>query len=188
MCYPTHIQYGNIFFLIHYPTRDLVPGRILRRPKPVEHGVTFFTHQMTWMQKKFQLSGDLNSPSNLQPRDVPREPHTNWDGTFFCVLPYLNTDQWLLVVWNVCFLFHYPYMVLEIWCQWIFESVQIATIKVCVCSTLCAYIGPEFGPYTYCHTHYGMSYAHMGVPHSYEYTVHDCLWPCIIKYRMVYLV
>ena len=33
---------------------------------------------------------------------------------------------------------------------------------------------------------YGMSHTCMGIP--YEYIVHDCLWLCIIKYRMVYLV
>ena len=39
------------------------------------------------------------APGNMQPRDGPREPHSNWDGIFYSIQPYLNIKHhWLLVV------------------------------------------------------------------------------------------
>ena len=45
------------------------------------------------------------TPSNLQSRYVPWEPHTNWDGIFLCILPYLNIIEFLLLhmcQWSCC--------------------------------------------------------------------------------------
>ena len=81
-----------------------------RKPKLIEQGVTIFTI--------FSLLNDLNveknlspvvtwTPSNVQSRHTPWEPHTNQDGIFLCILPYLNISDfsWLKITG---FLVHYP--------------------------------------------------------------------------------
>ena len=54
--------------------------------------------QTKWLEHRKNPSPVVTStPSNVQSRHTPREPHTNWDRNFLCVLPYLNISDssWL---------------------------------------------------------------------------------------------
>ena len=76
-----------------------------RRLKPVEQGVTIFTvHKLSDL--KAEKPG-LEYQSNIQSRHMPREPHTNQDGTSLCILPYLNISDflWLEVYFRLLIVF-----------------------------------------------------------------------------------
>ena len=49
------------------------------------------------------------TPSNVLSWHMPQEPHTNWDRTFLCILPYLNISDFScwLKVYSLYTLHHY---------------------------------------------------------------------------------
>ena len=53
-----------------------------------------YLHKIKWPERRKNASPAVTSTSsNLQSRHMPREPHTNWDGIFLCVLPYLTIND-----------------------------------------------------------------------------------------------
>ena len=74
----------------------------------IQQGVTIFISQLKFNNlnaEKSHPNGDLN-PGLVQSRHTLQEPHTNWDGIPFCILPYLTsvTSRGS----KSMFCFHYP--------------------------------------------------------------------------------
>ena len=86
---------GNQTCLLPYPTRDL-----LRRPRPVEEGVTIFTIFVwtKWFECRKNPSPAVTwTPSNVLSRHMPWEPHTNRNEIFLYILN-ISDFSWF---WNL---------------------------------------------------------------------------------------
>ena len=83
-CY-THTA---LVIVLHYPTRDLL-RRKLSLLKAGSHYLHY--HLKRPEHRKNPSPAVTQTPGNMQSRHASREPHTNWDGIFLCVLPYLTS-------------------------------------------------------------------------------------------------
>ena len=92
----------SFHFIVHHSTRNLLQ-RGQRRLGLLKQGVSahdlhYYLHDLN--AEKHPSPTVTWTPGNMLSRHAPREPHTNQDGSFLCILPYLiiNISDFLIML------------------------------------------------------------------------------------------